>query len=88
MNGAVACLITDAWFNVNNDSVVNYMAVSPECAMFLESMSTGQQGHDHKLIAEDIAPVMRHHAFTTFAGAVTDKIATNISQRCATFTPN
>jgi len=77
MNGATACLVTDAWSNVKNDSVINYMAVSPECSLFLESVLTGQQGHDHKFIAEDIARVIRNHKFTTFAGAVTDNTSTN-----------
>jgi hypothetical protein len=77
MKGATACLTTDAWSNIKNDSVVNYMAVSPACSLFLESVSTGQQGHDHKFIADDIARVIRRHEKTTFAGAVTDNTSTN-----------
>jgi Protein of unknown function (DUF 659) len=78
MSGATACLITDAWCNVKNNSVINYMAVSPCCSLFLESVSTGQQGHDRKFIADDIARVLRRHTSTIFAGAVTDNTATNM----------
>jgi hypothetical protein len=42
VNGATWCLTTDAWSNVRYDPVVNYMAASPACSLFLESVSTGQ----------------------------------------------
>jgi Protein of unknown function (DUF 659) len=78
MNGDTACMITHAWSNVTNDSVINYMAVSPCSSLFLESVSTGQQRHDHKFISDDIARVFRRHKSTIFAGAVTDNTATNM----------
>jgi Protein of unknown function (DUF 659) len=77
MNGATVCLITDAWSNVKNDSVINYIAVSPDCSLFLESVSAGQQGHDQKFIANDIARIFRRHQSTIFSGAVTDNTSTN-----------
>jgi hypothetical protein len=77
MNGANVCLITDGWSNVRNDAIINYMAASPNFTVFLESVSTGQQGHDHKFIANDIERVIREHASTVFAGAVTDNTSTN-----------
>ena len=55
MRGAMSCLTTDAWKNINNDYVVSYMVVSPACSLFLESILTGQQGHDHKFIDKNIA---------------------------------
>jgi hypothetical protein len=36
MIGATSCLISDGWSNVNNDANINYMAMSPEFALFLE----------------------------------------------------
>ncbi len=54
MIGATSCLINDGWSNVNNNAIINYMAASPEFALILESVSTGQQGHDYKFIADDI----------------------------------
>ena len=42
MKGLTCCLTTDGWSNVKNDPVVNYMAVSPVCSFFLESVMTGQ----------------------------------------------
>ncbi|KAH6586484.1 hypothetical protein BASA50_000439 [Batrachochytrium salamandrivorans] len=77
MKGSTCCLTTDGWSNINDDPVVNYMAVSPEFSFFLESVSTGQQGHDHKYTAENIARVIRKYDSTEFAGAVTDNTFTN-----------
>ncbi len=77
MIGATSCLISDGRSNVNNDAIINYMAPSPEFALFLESVSTGQQGHDHKFIANDIERVIRDHPSTIFANAVTDNTSTN-----------
>ena len=37
------CLTTDAWTNISNDPIVNYMAVSSETSMSLESVCTGEQ---------------------------------------------
>jgi hypothetical protein len=42
MISATSCQIGDGWSNVNNDAIINYMATSPEFALFLESVSTGQ----------------------------------------------
>jgi hypothetical protein len=53
------------------------MAAPPEFALFLESVSTGQQGHDHKFIADDIERVIRKHPSTIFVGAVTDNTFMN-----------
>jgi hypothetical protein len=75
MIGATSCVISDGWSNVNNDAIINYMAASLEFA--LESVSTSQQGHDHKFIADDIERVIRENPSTIFAGAVTDNTSTN-----------
>jgi hypothetical protein len=77
MIGATSCLINDGWSNVNNDAIVNYMVMSPEFALFLESVSTCQQGHDHKFITNDIERVIREHPSTIFAGAIIDNTSTN-----------
>jgi hypothetical protein len=77
MIGATSSLISDGWSNVNNDAIINYMAALPKFAMFLELVSTGQQGHDHKFIANDIERVLREHPSIIFAGAITDNTSTN-----------
>jgi hypothetical protein len=77
MIGATSCLISDGWSNINNDAIINYMAASPEFTLFLESVSTGQQEHDHKFIADDIERVIREHPSIIFAGAVIDNTSTN-----------
>jgi hypothetical protein len=77
MKDSTSCLTTDGWSNVKNDPVVNYMAVSPECCLYLEAVQTGQQGHDHMFIANDIARVLEAYGDTNFAGAVTDNTSAN-----------
>jgi hypothetical protein len=76
LSGATVCLTTDAWSNIKNDFVINYMVVSPTCSLFFESMSTGQQGHDHKFIARDIERMIIHHENTSFADTVIDNANT------------
>jgi hypothetical protein len=77
MTGSTACLITDGWSNVMNDPIVNYMTVSPDCSLFFESVATGEVGHSHTFIANDIARVILKNEHIQFAGAVTDNTAAN-----------
>jgi hypothetical protein len=53
------------------------MVISPACSLFLESMSTGQQGHDNKFIARDIECMIVRHENTLFADTVTNNTNTN-----------
>jgi hypothetical protein len=53
------------------------MAVSPACSLFLESMSTNQQGHDHEFIVRDIERVIVRHENTSFVGAITNNTNAN-----------
>ncbi len=39
-DGQMVCITSDAWSNVTNDPVVNYMAVSPTKSLFLEAVHT------------------------------------------------
>jgi Protein of unknown function (DUF 659) len=77
MKGTKSCLTSDVWSNIKNDSTMNYMAVSKDCCLFLEFMSTGQHGHNHQFIADDISCISCHYTSTTFAGAVTDNTSAN-----------
>jgi hypothetical protein len=77
LTGATMCLTTDAWSNINGDPIINYMAVSPGRTLFLESVPTGQQGHDAEFIAKDITRVIKGNSKTTFAGVVTDNTSAN-----------
>ncbi len=47
-DGQYVCVTCDAWSNIANESVVNYMAVSPNNLLFLEVVNTDEQGHDAK----------------------------------------
>jgi hypothetical protein len=77
MIGATSCLISDGWSNINNDAIINYMATLPEFALFLESVLTGQQGHNHKFIADNIEGIICQHPSKIFVAAVTDNTSTN-----------
>jgi hypothetical protein len=55
---------------------MNYMAVSKDCCLFLEFVSTGQQGYYHQFIAGDIICIICHYTSTMFAGTVTDNTST------------
>ncbi|KAH6597698.1 hypothetical protein BASA50_004303 [Batrachochytrium salamandrivorans] len=49
-----ACLTLDAWSNIKNEPIVNYMLISDSSTFFLKSVSTGGQSHDAKWIAQDM----------------------------------
>ena len=70
------CLVTDGWSNIHNEPVVNYIAASRP-SLFIEAVHTGEQGHTAEWIAQDVGRVIRKHANTIFAGAVTDNTAAN-----------
>jgi hypothetical protein len=53
------------------------MAVSLSACLLLESVSTGEQGHDVDLLARDIIRVILKYNTTVFAGAITDNTSTN-----------
>jgi Protein of unknown function (DUF 659) len=58
MKGATSCLTSVVWSNIKNGSIMNYMVVSKDCRLFLEFVSTRQQGHDHQFIARDISHII------------------------------
>ncbi|KAH6600654.1 hypothetical protein BASA50_002114 [Batrachochytrium salamandrivorans] len=49
-----ACLTLDAWSNIKSEPIVNYMLISDSSTFFLESVSTGEQSHNAKWIAQDM----------------------------------
>ncbi|KAH6596691.1 hypothetical protein BASA61_003385 [Batrachochytrium salamandrivorans] len=53
-----AYLTLDAWSNIKNKPTVNYMLISDSSTFFLESVSTGEQSHDAKWIAQDMGRVI------------------------------
>ncbi|KAH6591400.1 hypothetical protein BASA61_004910, partial [Batrachochytrium salamandrivorans] len=57
-----ACLTSDAWSNIKNEPIVNYMLISDSSTFFLESVSTGEQSHDAKWIAQDMGRVIDYLA--------------------------
>jgi hypothetical protein len=77
MKNSTAYLITDGWTNVKNDPVVTYMATSPDCCLFLESVKTGKKGNNADWISGHLSRVLMAYHSTAFAGALTDNTATN-----------
>ncbi|KAH6565569.1 hypothetical protein BASA60_009886 [Batrachochytrium salamandrivorans] len=53
-----ACLTSDVWSNIKNEPIVNYMLISDSSAFFIHSVSTGEQSHDAKWIAQDMGRVI------------------------------
>jgi Protein of unknown function (DUF 659) len=47
------CLVTDGSSNIRNEPIVNYIATCPAQCFFLESASTGEQGHTAEWIAKE-----------------------------------
>lgn len=71
------CLATDGWTNVLNDAIINYIAVSPQKTIFLESVTTQEQGHTAEFIATDIERVFQAFPNTNFCGAIMDNTSAN-----------
>ncbi|KAH6595637.1 hypothetical protein BASA61_003736 [Batrachochytrium salamandrivorans] len=51
-------LTLDAWSNIKNKPIVNYMLISDSSTFFLESVPTGEQSHVAKWIAQDMGRVI------------------------------
>ena len=58
MKGVTFCLTCDVWSNIKSYSIMSYMEVSKDWCLFLEFVSTRQQGHDHQFIAGDISHII------------------------------
>ncbi|KAH6590524.1 hypothetical protein BASA61_005283 [Batrachochytrium salamandrivorans] len=73
-----ACLTSDAWSNIKNKPIVNYMLISDSLTFFLDSVPTGEQNHNAKWIAQDMERMVDFLA-EKVCGAVTDNTTTNQS---------
>lgn len=73
----VMCLTTDTWTNVNGISVVNYVALTDQECVFLESQESGVQRHSGAWIAEDVTRVIEKYSNIQVAGVVTDNMSAN-----------
>ncbi|KAH9269353.1 hypothetical protein BASA83_008578 [Batrachochytrium salamandrivorans] len=73
-----ACLTLDAWSNIKNEPIVNYMLISDSSTFSLDSVSTGEQSHNVKWIAQDMGRIIDSLAGKV-CGAVNDNTTTNRS---------
>ena len=71
-----ACITSDAWSDIKNESVINYMMVSGEVTFFLESTRSGELSHSAEYLAGDIDRVIRQMQ-AKIAGVVMDNTAAN-----------
>ena len=53
-----SCLTSDSWTNIKNEAVLNYMLVSEEMSLFLESHSTQEIAHTAQFICLDMSRVI------------------------------
>ncbi len=51
--------MSDAWSNIKNESVINYMLVSGDVSFFLESTQSGELSHTAEYLAGDLDRVMK-----------------------------
>ena len=71
-----ACITSDAWSNIKNESVINYMMISGEVTLFLESTQSGEQSHTSEYLAADLARVISSTQ-GQISGVVMDNTAAN-----------
>ncbi|KAI2510962.1 transposase [Fragilaria crotonensis] len=71
-----ACITSDAWSNIKNESVINYMLVSGDISLFLESNSTGEDSHTSEFLANDLSRVIKATS-GKIAGAIMDNTSAN-----------
>jgi hypothetical protein len=69
-------ITSDAWSNISNEPIVNYMAICGGKSLFIESVNTGEQAHNAQWIAQDISRVIESLECKV-CGAITDNTATN-----------
>ena len=71
-----SCLTSDSWTNIKNEAVVNYMLVSEEMSLFLESHSTQEIAHTAQFTCFDMSRVIdKTPGF--IAGGTMDNTAAN-----------
>jgi hypothetical protein len=73
------CLTSDGWSNVLGEPVINYCAVTPKSALFIEAVSTTTLSHTATFIANDIQRVIEKspELKEKISGCCTDNTATN-----------
>ena len=75
-DGQFVCITSDAWSNMANHPVINYIAVCPSKSLFLEAVHTEEQGPDADWLAKDLSRVIDSLG-DNVVGAVTDNTTTN-----------
>ncbi|KAG6969150.1 hypothetical protein JG688_00005460 [Phytophthora aleatoria] len=77
LRGKKYTLVTDAWMDTNGQSVIYYVALDEELAIFLESDYSESISHDALYLAGDIRRVMGKYSFICFVAVATDNTAAN-----------
>ena len=71
-----ACLVSDGWSNIKNESVTNYMLVSGDVSFFLELTLSGELSHTAEYLAGDLDRVISQTRGKV-AGVVMDNTSAN-----------
>jgi hypothetical protein len=72
------CLKSDSWSNVKHEAVMNYMLLSADTSLFLESNYTGEQGLTAAILASDMSRVIKATS-GKISGVTMDKTTANKS---------
>lgn len=70
-SASVLSLQTDAWSNIRNDSITNYMINTPE-PIFFKTVHTKENRHTSAFLAREIITVMIENDADKFLGLVSD----------------
>lgn len=57
-SGRQITLVTDAWSNIRNESIINYVAVTRKHAVFLKSTPSGKDRHTGVYIADEVRKIL------------------------------
>lgn len=74
-------LVSDGWSNVQNRPIINFLAVGPDGAIFLDAVDTSGETKDGKFIANALAKVIDAQGKDNVVQVVTDSAANCVSAR-------
>jgi hypothetical protein len=75
------CVKSDGWSNIKIHPVINYMLVTANASLFLESNYTAEQAHTADFLASDLSLVMKKLGPAKVPGAVMDNSAADKAAR-------
>ena len=74
-------LVSDGWTNVQNRPIINFLAVTPDGAMFMDGMDTSGQVKDADFIAEELQKRIESIGAEDIVQVVTDSAGNCVAAR-------